>query len=429
MQVHNPRQSAGAGLRRRPGRLPFRVGCDPRRGVRRRRDRARPAARTRRDARSTLAGAGARDRRGARRCRGVGVEVREHADLDRDPGEHDEAYLDVWTPEVAPRVARLRASGARIRCLGDLVLERARGPDDRHHRHGRQDDDGVVPRRAPAQAGVGSRAARPPAPGTSGRPPSSLPTRPTAGVVVLELTSSHLCFTTHSPTSRSSRRSGPTTSSSTARSSATAPRRRRSSAPVGGRRGRGERRRRGRGRDRLRSHPVDGSSSRSRARSRRAPSSSAGRSSCADAGRGARAPLPPGLDGPRLQALLGALAAASPSARGPRRWAAPAAAVPHGRRRPARRYRARRRRDVGDADEDRRRASPRSAGRRSCSSPEASSRAPARPSTRRRRSNDCSWTRARRHAVPLASSSSSAPRRNGSRRCSTPPDARGDEPR
>src|SRR5688500_6548125 len=58
----------------------------------------------------------------------LGVRVREHADLDHDPGEHDEAFLDVWTPEVAPRVGRLRASGCRVRCLGDLVLERASIP-------------------------------------------------------------------------------------------------------------------------------------------------------------------------------------------------------------------------------------------------------------------------------------------------------------
>ncbi len=58
----------------------------------------------------------------------LGIAVEAHADLDRDPGAADIAYLDVWTPEVAPRVARLRAQGSRVSCLGDLLLERWRGP-------------------------------------------------------------------------------------------------------------------------------------------------------------------------------------------------------------------------------------------------------------------------------------------------------------
>ena len=45
-----------------------------------------------------------------------------------DPGPAEVAYLDVWTPEVAPRVERLRAQGTRVSCLGDLLLERWRGP-------------------------------------------------------------------------------------------------------------------------------------------------------------------------------------------------------------------------------------------------------------------------------------------------------------
>ena len=59
----------------------------------------------------TLAGAGPPTSE-ALALRALGVDVRGHADLDRDPGEHDEAFLDVWTPEVAPRVGRLRAAGA-----------------------------------------------------------------------------------------------------------------------------------------------------------------------------------------------------------------------------------------------------------------------------------------------------------------------------
>ncbi len=58
----------------------------------------------------------------------LGIMVEAGADLDRDPGPADIAYLDVWTPEIAPRVQRLRAQGTRISCLGELLLERWRGP-------------------------------------------------------------------------------------------------------------------------------------------------------------------------------------------------------------------------------------------------------------------------------------------------------------
>ena len=59
--------------------------------------------------------------------RELGIDVHPSVDLDADPGEADIAYLDVWTPEVAPRVDKLRARGARVSCLGDLVLERWEG--------------------------------------------------------------------------------------------------------------------------------------------------------------------------------------------------------------------------------------------------------------------------------------------------------------
>ena len=77
---------------------------------------------------------------------GIGVTIVPSADLDADPGPAEIAYLDVWTPEVAPRVERLRAQGTRVSCLGDLLLERWPGPtigitgtagqddDDRAHR-------------------------------------------------------------------------------------------------------------------------------------------------------------------------------------------------------------------------------------------------------------------------------------------------------
>ena len=54
----------------------------------------------------------------------LGVRVEAGARLDDDPGPADVAYLDVWTPEVAPRVRHLRARGTRISCLGDLLLGR-----------------------------------------------------------------------------------------------------------------------------------------------------------------------------------------------------------------------------------------------------------------------------------------------------------------
>lgn len=58
----------------------------------------------------------------------LGVVVQPSADLDAEPGPAGIAFLDVWTPEVAARVARLRAQGTRISCLGDLLLERWTGP-------------------------------------------------------------------------------------------------------------------------------------------------------------------------------------------------------------------------------------------------------------------------------------------------------------
>jgi UDP-N-acetylmuramoylalanine-D-glutamate ligase len=77
--------------------------------------------------RVTLASTGDASQR-ALELRAAGVAVRARAALDSDPGQYDEAFLDVWTPEVAPRVALLRESGCVVRCLGDVVLERATAP-------------------------------------------------------------------------------------------------------------------------------------------------------------------------------------------------------------------------------------------------------------------------------------------------------------
>ncbi|MGL6278335.1 MAG: Mur ligase family protein [Gaiella sp.] len=53
----------------------------------------------------------------------AGVAVTPGVDLDRVAVEVDAAYLDVWTPEVAPRVGLLRARGARVTSLAELVLD------------------------------------------------------------------------------------------------------------------------------------------------------------------------------------------------------------------------------------------------------------------------------------------------------------------
>ena len=60
----------------------------------------------------------------ARLLASEGHEVRV-ADLGADAAEADVAYLDVWTPAVAPRVAALRARGTRVTSSSELVLERA----------------------------------------------------------------------------------------------------------------------------------------------------------------------------------------------------------------------------------------------------------------------------------------------------------------
>ena len=130
--------------------------------------------------------------------RALGVEVRDHLDLDAEPGEHGEAFLDVWTPETAPRVGRLRASGCRVRCLADLLLERARVPTiGITGTAGKTTTTALVVQLLRA-AGVRVHAS------TTARAGNLWPTAellepPADGVLVLELTSSHLCFTTRSP--------------------------------------------------------------------------------------------------------------------------------------------------------------------------------------------------------------------------------------
>ena len=420
VQVHNPRKSVGAGLRRRPGRLAFRADDDPRRGVRRGRGRARAAARSAKDARSRSPAPAPRRPRRSRFAR-VGVDVREHADLDREPGEHDEAFLDVWTPEVAPRVARLRAAGAASAASATSCSNERAVPTIGVTGTAGKTTTAAFLVQLLRKAGVEVHAS------TTARAGNLWPTAellavPDAGVVVLELTSSHLCFTTHSPSIAvitcfwpdhlelhgSLERYRAAKEAIVARA-------------VGGRR------RRSRTRT-------------TRARSRSPPSRPVGSS-----GSPRRAEVEEGafLRGGSIVAARrwgGAGAAATGRLRRPAPAGAPRRASP--RRSPAGSIPTRSRgaprsaaprgsssggsttRSSSTTGWRRRRPRPprRFAGVRtgpSCSSPAASSRAPASPSTRRPRSSDCSRRPARRPGGPLASSSSSGRRPDGSRRCST----------
>ena len=147
--------------------------------------------------RVTLAGPGPASQL-ALGLRQSGVEIRAHTDLDSTPGRYDEAFLDVWTPEVAPRVAGLRAGGSVLRCLGDLVLERSPVPTIGVTGTAGKTTTAAFLAYMLRRAGVTVHTS------TTARAGNLWPTRellpPSAdGVVLMELTSSHLCFTTRSP--------------------------------------------------------------------------------------------------------------------------------------------------------------------------------------------------------------------------------------
>ena len=148
--------------------------------------------------RVTLAGPGDASQQ-ALELRASGVVVRARASLDSDPGTHDEAFLDVWTPEIAPRVALLRERGTVVRCLADLVLERAAVPTVGVTGTAGKTTTTAFLAYLLRSAGVTVHTS------TTARAANLWPTAelvppPTDGAVLMELTSSHLCYTTQSPT-------------------------------------------------------------------------------------------------------------------------------------------------------------------------------------------------------------------------------------
>ena len=138
--------------------------------------------------------------------RELGVRIEPEADLDARPGAADIAYLDVWTPEVAPRVRRLRAQGTRVSCLGDLLLERWRGPSIGITGTAGKTSTTAFTAEILRSAGIEPAVSRGARAGNlwptaelldrlgADEPPAA------EGVLLLELTSSHLAFMSTSPT-------------------------------------------------------------------------------------------------------------------------------------------------------------------------------------------------------------------------------------
>jgi UDP-N-acetylmuramoylalanine--D-glutamate ligase len=119
--------------------------------------------------------------------------------------EADIAYLDLWTPDTAPRVAALRARGVRLSCSSELLLERARKVGARSvgitGSAGKSTTAALtvqllgaagLPVRASDTARLGNLWA-------SEELVAGTPGLRQADVLVLELTSSHLAFMSSSP--------------------------------------------------------------------------------------------------------------------------------------------------------------------------------------------------------------------------------------
>ena len=142
----------------------------------------------------------------ARELRELGIRVESRVDLDAAPGDAEIAYLDVWTPEVAPRVGQLRARGTRTSCLADLLLARWQGPSiGITGTAGKTTTTTIVAEilRCEGVEVAVSRGAR------AGNlwPTADLVEQlrpvgkgPTSATLLLELTSSHLAFMSSSPT-------------------------------------------------------------------------------------------------------------------------------------------------------------------------------------------------------------------------------------
>jgi UDP-N-acetylmuramoylalanine--D-glutamate ligase len=143
--------------------------------------------------------------------REVGIAVDPSTNLDADPGPADIAYLDPWTPETAPRVARLRAQGTRVSCLGDLLLERWRGPSIGITGTAGKTSTTALVAEILRTAGIDVAVSRGARAGNLwptgdlldrlGDTHTDGPSRPSAApTLLLELTSSHLAFMQTSPT-------------------------------------------------------------------------------------------------------------------------------------------------------------------------------------------------------------------------------------
>jgi UDP-N-acetylmuramoylalanine--D-glutamate ligase len=133
--------------------------------------------------------------------RAAGVVVEPDAILDLDPGAPDAAYLDVWTPEVAPRVARLRGVGARLSCIADVVLARSPLPVIGVTGTAGKTTTSALTAGILRASGrlVGTGDARAGNLWPTGDLLEALPSQRPPGWLVMELTSSHLAFTGGSP--------------------------------------------------------------------------------------------------------------------------------------------------------------------------------------------------------------------------------------